>query len=119
VVGWLPPGEGTGAADADPTDDLLPQLRIADLVQLVDQDMYGAYVVAREPGSGLEPATLDQLPPAGTFTAWRNLAYAVEWWLFAGFAGFIWWRHVRDATSRRPDVEADESAESRHVGSEP
>src|SRR3954470_20563783 len=32
LVGWLQPPEGTGAVDADPTDDVLPQLRVADLV---------------------------------------------------------------------------------------
>ena len=109
VVGWLQPGEGTGAADEDPTDDVLPQVRIADLVQRVDVDLYGGYVVvdpeATEEAGGhnagtadLDPATLDQLPAAGTFTAWRNIAYAIEWWLFAGFALFLWWRFVREAT---------------------
>lgn len=119
VAGWLQPGEGTGAADDDPRDDVLPQLRIADLVQRVDQDMYGAYVVAEEPEQGLGPATLDQLPPVGTFTAWRNFAYAVEWWLFAAFAAFIWWRYVREATSRPAEAEAAEAAAQGHVGSEP
>ena len=46
LVGWLQPPEGTGAADDDPGDDVLPQLRIADLVQHVDQDLYGGYAVA-------------------------------------------------------------------------
>ena len=32
LVGWLQPPEGTGAVDDDPGDDVLPQLRIADLV---------------------------------------------------------------------------------------
>ncbi|UMG94175.1 SURF1 family protein [Nocardioides sp. TF02-7] len=118
VAGWLQPGEGTGAADDDPTDDVLPQLRIADLVQRVDQDMYGAYVVLEEPEAGLGAATLDQLPPAGAFTAWRNFAYAIEWWLFAAFAAFIWWRYVRDATSRPAADEAAEPAEPGPVGSE-
>ncbi len=114
LTGWLQPGEGTGAADDDPTDDVFPQVRIADLVQRVDVDLYGAYVVVdpdatEESGGGnagttdLEPATLDQLPPVGTFTAWRNFAYAIEWWLFGLFALFLWWRFVREATARRPD----------------
>ncbi len=30
-------------------DDILPQVRTADLIQHVDQDLYGAYGVAREP----------------------------------------------------------------------
>lgn len=106
LVGWLQPPEGTGAADDDPTDDVFPQLRTADLVQRVDGDLYGAYAVAEEPTAGLEQADLEQLPDAGRFTALRNLLYALEWWFFGAFALFIWWRFVRDETTDAPaDVE--------------
>ena len=77
-------------------------MRTADLVQRVDQDLYGAYaVVTDDPATnggtdGLEPATLEQLPDVGRFTAVRNLLYAVEWWFFGAFALFIWWRWLRD-----------------------
>lgn len=96
LTGWLQPPEGTGAVDDDPDDDVVPQLRIADAVQRVDADLYGAYVVAREPGPGLDAASLGSLPEVGRFTALRNLLYAVEWWFFGGFAAFIWWRWLRD-----------------------
>ena len=100
LVGWLQPPEGSTAVDEDPDDDVLPQLRIADLVQRVDQDLYGAYAVTTRPTDGLEPADLDQLPEAGRFTALRNLLYALEWWVFGGFAVFIWWRHLHDTVQR-------------------
>ena len=103
VVGWLQPSEGTGALDDDPTDDVFPQLRIADLVQRVTPDLYSAYAVldparasANDGSAGLEPADLTQLPDASTFTALRNLLYAIEWWFFGAFAAFIWWRFVSD-----------------------
>lgn len=112
TVAWLQPGEGTGAVDDDPTDDTLPQLRIGDAIQRVDQDVYSGYAVVADravpgdwpvgetavnPGTtGLEPADLAQLPETGTFTAVRNLLYALEWWVFAAFAAFVWWRFVRD-----------------------
>jgi cytochrome oxidase assembly protein ShyY1 len=96
LVAWLQPTEGSGEADPDPDDDVLPQLRTADLVQHVEQDLYGAYGVATEPLDGLAPATLEQLPSPGRFTALRNLLYALEWWVFGGFAAFIWWRYVRE-----------------------
>ncbi len=57
--------------DPDPDDDVLPQLRIADLVQRVDQDLYGAYaVVADQDGvndgtDGLEQATSRSSPTSG------------------------------------------------------
>ncbi len=125
LVGWLQPTEGTGQSDADPDDDVLPQLRIADVIQHVDQDLYGAYAVvadraapgdwpvgsaATNPGTdGLVPAALAQLPDAGRFTALRNLLYAFEWWVFAAFAAFIWWRWAQDTrdAERREQAAGD------------
>lgn len=123
--GWLQPPEGSGQVDDDPRDDILPELRIADLVQRVDQDLYGAYVIAEEPlaadaAAGIDGATLDQLPEASRFTGLRNLLYAIEWWVFAAFAAFLWFRYVRDATAERPVEEAAaEDAEDVVVPSEP
>jgi surfeit locus 1 family protein len=120
-VGWLQPPEGTGARDDDPSDDVLPQLRVADLAQRYDQDLYGAYaVVARADPPGwaawpagaravndgsdrLAPADLQQLPDASRFTALRNLLYAIEWWFFAAFAVLVWWRWARETAA--PPVE--------------
>ncbi len=99
---WLQPTEGTGQADDDPTDNVLPQMRTGDLIQRVDQDLYGAYGVSTMPLDGLEPASLEQLPPAGRFTALRNFLYAVEWWVFGAFALFVWWRFVVEETTTEP-----------------
>ena len=113
LTGWLQPPEGSGRQDPDPADDVLVELRVADAIQRVDQDLYGAYVIQRtaEPAAGgtgtspgtstgadasLEPVTPDSLPEPETFTALRNLLYALEWWVFAAFALFVWWRWVRD-----------------------
>jgi cytochrome oxidase assembly protein ShyY1 len=122
MVGWLQPTEGTGEMDDDPSDDVLPQLRTADVIQHVDQDLYGAYAVVADrvaPGdwpvgdaatnagtSGLVPADLEQLPDAGRFTALRNLLYAIEWWFFASFAVFVWWRWTQDVR-REPATEPE------------
>ena len=122
VVGWLQPPESTSSAarDAeagdtgDTSDGVVPALRVADLVQLLapDQDLYGAYVVAQETlpsdaEAGVEAASLDQLPPASRFTGLRNILYAIEWWVFAAFAAFIWWRYVRDTTAEWPEPGAE------------
>ena len=116
LVGWLQPPEGTGQFDDNPNDDVLPQLRTADLIQHVDQDLYGAYAVVADratPGSwpvgaratndgtaGLVHADPEQMPDAGRFTALRNFLYAIEWWFFAAFALFVWVRWIRDETAR-------------------
>lgn len=101
VEGWLQPPEGrTDVTDDDLDDDVVPQLRVADAIQRVDVDLWSAYVVVdadRSPvGTGLAPADLTQLPEADRTTALRNLLYALEWWVFAAFALYVGWRHVRD-----------------------
>ncbi len=35
-------------------------------------------------------------PVAPTGLNWRNAAYAVQWWVFALFALWLWWRMVRE-----------------------
>jgi cytochrome oxidase assembly protein ShyY1 len=110
LTGWLQPPEGAnGMDDEDPTDDVLPQLRIADVIQHVDQDLYGGYVVDRDPAPGLAEASLEELPGPGTLTGLRNFLYALEWWVFGGFVVYIWWRHIQDVTrpARQEDAQAD------------
>ena len=67
-------------------------------LQRVDEDLYGG--VRRQPPTpspGLGRGDRwSSCPPAGRFTALRNLLYALEWWVFGAFAAFIWWRYVRD-----------------------
>ena len=103
LVAWLQPTEGTGEVDDDPTDDVLPQVRTADLIQHVDQDLYGAYAVA--PDTRARPGS--RRPRAAArcrcFSGLRNLLYAIEWWFFGAFAAFIWWRYVTEAATREPD----------------
>lgn len=110
VTGWLQPPEGNGALDEDAGDDVVPQLRTADAIQRLDNDLYSAYVVATTPSAGLSPATLDSLPEVGRFTALRNLLYAFEWWFFGAFAAFVWWRWVRDERAVQAATQAADAA---------
>jgi surfeit locus 1 family protein len=99
LVGWLQPGEGSAEPDEDPADDVLPSLRIATVSQRLDQDLYSGFAildVPAEPRGELVPVTPASLPEAPTSTGLRNFLYGVEWFLFAGFAAFLWWRWTRD-----------------------
>ncbi len=111
LTGWLQPGEGSGLPDPDPTDDVLPELRIASIVQHVDTDLYGGYVITASPDSvigELAAVTPAALPAPDTSTSLRNLLYAGEWVVFGGFALFLWWRWARDEIDRAAAPE-DES----------
>lgn len=100
VEGWLQPTEAGGPPDDDPTDNILPMLRVAALVEHVDDDLYSGFVVARSVDDasmeGLEAVTPAAIPVVSGFTAARNLLYAIEWWIFGGFAFFIWFKWCRD-----------------------
>ncbi|WP_246004274.1 SURF1 family protein [Nocardioides marmoriginsengisoli] len=100
VTGWLQATEGSGPIDEDPHDDVIPMMRLATLVEHVDADLFSAYVVARDVSGapdGLESVTLAAIPEVSGFTALRNFLYAIEWWVFAAFAFFVWFRWCRDS----------------------
>ena len=99
VDGWLQASEGSGAPDDDPQDDVIPEMRIASVVQHVDADLYSGYVVAKQAGkgmAGLEKVTPASVPKVSNVSHLRNLLYAFQWWIFAGFAVYVWWRWCRD-----------------------
>lgn len=115
VAGWLQPPEGGIVTDDDAGDDVFPEIRVADAMQRVDVDLYSAYVLVDTERSngvaeGLEPASLEALPEVATFTALKNLLYAIEWWIFAAFAGYIWWRWRRDAHRAVDEWEASQGS---------
>jgi cytochrome oxidase assembly protein ShyY1 len=98
VTGWLQPSEGS-APDDDPDDEVLPALRVADLAQRVEEDLYGGFVILESPAEARGAAaavTPESLPEAPSTAGLRNFLYGIEWWLFAGFAVFLWWRWTRD-----------------------
>lgn len=120
LTGWLQPPEGAGITDQDRTDDVLPELRMADAVQRVDRDLYGAYVIADRMSpsvGGLQPVTPESLPEPSSFTGLRNLLYALEWWLFGGFAVFIWVRWCTDEVrGGRPGTDDPEPVDGPEAG---
>ncbi len=40
--------------------------------------------------------TPDSVPKVSGSTSLRNLLYAFQWWVFGGFAVYIWFRWCRD-----------------------
>jgi len=118
VEGWLQASEGSGASDEEPQDDVIPEMRIASIVEHVDADLYSAYVVEKESSPradvDLAPVTPDSVPEVSNSTHLRNLLYAFQWWIFGGFAIYIWVRWCRDTIelSRAGAVEEEQVASS-------
>jgi len=113
VTGWLQPAEGGGVPDQDPRDRVLPQMEVVDAIPHVRQDLYSGYVIAQgTPGGALLPVTPASLPQPSGLTSLRNLAYAFQWWIFGGFAVFLWWRFCADEVNRVTEAEEAEAAEA-------
>lgn len=111
LVGSLAPGESPAEAPVAPSgsdagrapaDPVLGSIDLAVLVNRWDGDLFNAFVFALEErgggGAQLDPAPLERVPPPAVETglSWRNAAYALQWWIFAAFAAYMWFRMVRD-----------------------
>ena len=83
-------------------------MRTVSLINRVPDDLYGAFVIARAPTDGLEKVTLPKPDKASWTAGFRNLSYAVEWWIFGAFAVYIWWRWCRDELDREREPEPEE-----------
>jgi cytochrome oxidase assembly protein ShyY1 len=105
VSGTLAPGESVQIAAG--ADEVLPEGQLAelDLSRLVNRwpgILYNAFVfaTAEQPDvtASASPAVQRVPPPAlvGGGLSWRNAAYAFQWWVFALFVAYMWWRMVRD-----------------------
>lgn len=93
VQGGLPAGQ-TSAISA------------ATLVNLVPDDLYDAWITLDKADSGMKavPATT----PQGSgldLKAFQNLGYTGEWFVFAGFVVFMWFRLVRREVEFLRDAE--------------
>lgn len=105
VMGWL---DGSEAAEtAVQPGDEVDSINAGALVNAWGGPIYSGYVILisadpSEGAPGWSPAgmpAVEQMPPPTLPTGGlnlRNLLYAAEWFVFGGFALFLWWRMVRD-----------------------
>lgn len=110
VEGSLAPGESP--ADPPTGAPAWPQeargsIDLSVLVNEWSGDLYNAFVFAQAErtaaGAAVTPPEgLERVPPPEVTGGlkWRNAAYAVQWWVFAGFAVFMWFRMVREDAGR-------------------
>ena len=101
VTGTLEPQEGPPDARAPQPAGQIQTVDVSALVNEWGGDVYNAFAIAGDESPAPEGAAaqLTRVPPPVVDTGeinWRNFAYAIQWWIFAGFALYLWWRMVRD-----------------------
>jgi surfeit locus 1 family protein len=71
-------------------------LSIAKRVNETKGDLFSGYALLDDPLRGM----LRPVEPPDPHVSWtvglRNLAYALQWWVFGLFAAFMWWRMAND-----------------------
>lgn len=104
VRGVLQPDDPPADRTVAPVPGQLQQVDAADLVNRWGAPIYNGYVLAATE-SGVPRGPQPQRVPAPAVApegiAWRNAAYAVQWWVFAGFAVVLWWKMVRQEQLER------------------
>jgi len=104
VQGFLQARESFERADLPPGQ--LAAIAPGQLVNLWGGPMYTGYLVVSDPVD----AGIDQLPPPtlpGGGLNLQNLAYALQWWIFGGFAVLLWSRLVRDEARAEAEEQLD------------
>ncbi|WP_194244159.1 SURF1 family protein [Nonomuraea phyllanthi] len=100
VSGRLRPQQGTDSVQRRAERLPAGQVQTVSTGELVNlwtgQKVRTGFVVAQPPSGSLTQVKVQPPVVGGTLT-WRNLAYAANWWIFAGFAVFMWFHFVRDA----------------------
>ncbi|WMX46306.1 SURF1 family protein [Streptomyces roseicoloratus] len=100
VTGALQASENAGSKGVRAAGGLpqgqLGMISAASLVNVVSDDVYDAWITLTESPAGLTP--VPATAAAGTsldMKAFQNLGYTAEWFVFAGFVVFMWFRLLR------------------------
>lgn len=109
VTGALQASENQGTSGVQAGGGLpkgqLGMISAASLVNLVPYGVYDAWITLADP-----PAPLHAVPPAAAegsgldMKAFQNLGYTGEWFVFAGFVVFMWFRLVRREAEAAKDA---------------
>ena len=94
ITAVLRPGEGEGAVLDE--QRVIGSVRVPSLLNDLDRPLYSGFAIATsDTGAGL-PLAQEPEPDVPWTVGLTNLAYAFQWWAFALFAIFMWWRLCTD-----------------------
>ena len=99
LEGGIAPSESPGTTPVGPGE--IASVDTSVLVNTWSGDLYNAFLFLATESPGTGPQLTKVPTPVGdTGLNWRNAAYAVQWWVFAAFGLWLWWRMVREAHER-------------------
>lgn len=85
----------------DTTNRTIGSLQVPALINVLPYQLWSGYAISttKAVSGGLSPATVPSQSASWSAGA-RNLGYGLQWWVFVGFAIFMWWRMCHDAFAK-------------------
>lgn len=90
---------------------------VAALVNEWGGEVYNAFVfVVKQQPAETAPAMQHVPPPKPEVDGvdWRNVGYALQWWAFAAFAYYLWWRGVKEDVKDQAALAAHDTESGDH-----
>ena len=100
VTGTLAPSESP-AEDGPWPEGQRGSIDSADLVNDWDEPLYTGFLFLVDEDPALTSAEVVRIPPpvfGESGIVWRNFGYGLQWFVFAGFACYMYYRFLREAT---------------------
>lgn len=100
----LQPGQES-AGGWDPDTRTIGSVRIPTLLNELGYDqLWSGFAISTDESlaAGLSLASAPE-PDVSWTAGGRNLGYGLQWWVFAAFAAFMWWRMAREMVLGRDD----------------
>lgn len=101
VTGTLAPGESPALYPSLPPGQL-GSVDLAALANTWPEDLFNAFVFATDETPQLTSSEVVPVPPpalTGRGFDWGNLGYALQWWVFCGFAVYMYVRFLKEASA--------------------
>lgn len=127
LVGSLAPTESPAVGRRQFPPGQMGSVDVGALLNVWGGEVYNAFLfaISETPDPGLVGPTgasatggMERVPPPDlpSGLTLRNAAYALQWWVFAAFALWMWVKMVRDDYRRHQPVAAEGAGESADVG---
>ncbi len=112
LVGSLAPSESARSARVPLGPGQVASVDVPALLNVWGGEVYNGFLFAMaeapDPGNvggagaAASGRAMERVPPPqpAAGLSWRNAAYAVQWWAFAAFVLWMWWKMVREEPRR-------------------
>ncbi|WP_052591210.1 SURF1 family protein [Luteipulveratus mongoliensis] len=109
IVGALAPTESPSEATDYPSGQI-GSVDVPSMLNTWGGDAYNAFVFGMSESPSATTVAITKVPPPSPEAGnrdWRNVGYAFQWWAFAAFALYFWWRSVKE--DRRDELAAEQA----------